>query len=89
MCLLRLLLATDQALRTQICFLHLSSVRNDLEHSTYALRVHRIREPHPHPMNVTVLDFQMQASSFHVASFSVPLSVAEGKPEKRKKHRAG
>ncbi len=51
MCLLRLLVATDQALRTQICFLHLSSVRNDLEHAIYALCARRIREPPPHPIN--------------------------------------
>ncbi len=46
MCLLRLLVATDQALRTQ-----LSSVRNDLEHAIYGLCARRIREPPPHPIN--------------------------------------
>ncbi len=51
MCLLQLLVATDQALRTQICFLHLSSVRNDLEHAIYALCARRIRGPPPHPIN--------------------------------------
>ncbi len=51
MCLLRMLVATDQVLRTQLCFLHLSSVRNDLEHTICALRVHRSREPPPHPIN--------------------------------------
>ncbi len=59
MCLLRLLVATDQALRTQLCFLHLSSVRNDLEYAIYALCARRIREPPPHPINGKRLALQV------------------------------